>query len=102
MFEKLLKNMDEETKDLNFSETIRAARSKMGMMQYRVAKRINMGNQRLKNLETGYFRKMPKIEEIWALADMFNLNTETLIKKAKKHIREREKQKKIYTIKSGE
>lgn len=97
-FEKILEDFSIEIGDLSFSEVLRDARDKLGLMQYRAAEHMNFSHGRLKNLETGYFRQMPTANEINMICDFYCLSSKEMRKKARDHIEERRKTKKIRTI----
>ena len=85
----LLKSLDQEVESMSFSETIRHARDTLGLRQYKVAIHLGISPGRLKNLETGYFRVMPRDEEIGKLSAYYHLSRGMLEEKAEKHVRAR-------------
>ena len=96
--------MDEiydEMPDMDFSSIIRESRDRLGLMQYRTAEFLGMKLGRLKNLETGYFRKMPKEEEVKEICDFFEFPFDMMWDKAKKHIDDRALQTKVRIIADG-
>lgn len=96
--QQIITDLRKELDDLTFSETIREARDRIGLMQYRTAEHLHMTLGRLKNLETGYFRVMPSASEIRNICEFFELPHDKMIKKAETHIAERRREKKIRTI----
>ena len=97
-FDEILYELKQELDGLSFSETIREARDRIGLMQYRAAEHLKMSIGRLKNLETGYYRDMPTAVEIRDICDFYSLPREIMIQKAEKHIAERSREKKVRTI----
>jgi predicted transcriptional regulator len=83
---------------LSFPDLIRKSRDILGIKQYRAAEFVKVSQQRLKNLETGYFRDMPTILELKALAEFYCLPYDLLVQKAKKHVQERLLERKIRII----
>lgn len=94
--EQIFIGLKEEIDGLNFSETIRQSRTKIGLMQYRAAEHLKMTIGRLKNLETGYFRIMPSASEIRDLCNFYGLPQEEMILRAEAHVAERTKQKRTF------
>lgn len=78
-----------------FCGLIRETRDALGLRQYKVAEMIRMPIQRLKNLETGYFRVMPQDDEINRLSAFYELPESILKKKAEEHVRSRKNQLKF-------
>ena len=97
-FEDIITQLKDELDTMIFSETIREARDRIGLMQYRTAEHLKISLSRLKNLETGYFRVMPSATEIRDICEFYELPTELMIQKAEQHIAERAREKKIRTI----
>lgn len=95
----LTQNLESETKEKDFSETLAHARDRLGLMQYRVADFVGINVNRFKNLETGYFRAMPSDQELKAISDFYKLDCQELKRKAEKHVQAQEKtQKRIRRI----
>lgn len=100
-FDLILSEFTEELGKFTFSEALREARDRVGLMQYRVAEHLKMSLGRLKNLETGYFRVMPSASEIRDICEFYQLPREEMIRKAELHVARRERDKKIRTINDG-
>lgn len=98
MLEESLENVKQRTDELFFADLIREARDALGLKQYRAAEFLGICNARLKNLETGYFRDMPTVDEINAFAALYDLPTSLLYDKAKEHVQRRKKDRKVRTI----
>jgi len=98
VLEDALSNFHSTVEEKDFAQAIRDARDAIGLKQYRAAEFIGITCGRLKNLETGYFRDMPTQSEIQGLARLYDLNQNTLEKKALEHCEERSVRKKIRTI----
>lgn len=79
------KNID----NLSFSEILRESRDRTGLIQYRLARFLDIGINRLKNLETGHFRAMPTWVEIESICKFFDLPRDIIHKKAKEHVEKR-------------
>ena len=97
-FEEILLELNEDLEKFTFSQTMREARDRIGLLQYRTAEHLKMTIGRLKNLETGYFRNMPTSSEIRDICDFYQLPKQEMIGKAERHISERSREKKIRTI----
>ena len=97
-FEQILNELKLEMHDMTFSETVREARDRLGLLQYRAAQHMKMPMPRLKNLETGYFRDMPTTAEINEICDFYELPRDKMVRKAQQHILKHVKRKKIRTI----
>lgn len=82
-----------ESKD--FSEMIRELRNAIGLKLYRAAELIGIAPSRLKNLETGYFRIMPREIELNIIAQLYNIEVETVKSKAQEHVKQRLRAKKV-------
>ena len=65
-----------ESKD--FSEMIRELRNAIGLKLYKAAELIGIAPARLKNLETGYFRIMPKEIELNVIAQLYDIEVGTV------------------------
>ena len=86
---------------LPFHEILRQSRDRLGLLQYRTAEFLGMRINRLKNLESGFFRAMPLEEEFEAIAEFFELPRGLLEDKAAIHIRSRRKDLKIRRLEDG-
>ena len=84
-----LKAVRKNQVDHDFSETIREARYAVGIKQFRVAEFTGIEKSRLKNLETGYFRDMPRHTEIKSLSELYELDAEILEQQAERYVNER-------------
>ena len=82
-----------ESKD--FSEMIRELRNAIGLKLYKEAELIGIGPARLKNLETGYFRIMPKEIELNVIAQLYDIEVGTVKSKAQEHVKQRLRAKKV-------
>lgn len=94
----ILKEIRSEMDSMTFSQLIRETRDRLGLMQYRCAEFMNMHLNRLKNLETGYFRNMPSAMEIESLSRFYEIPLDILKAKAEKHVEERKRKKKIRVL----
>ena len=65
-----------ESKD--FSEMIRELRNAIGLKLYKAAELIGIAPARLKNLETGYFRIMPKEIELNVITQLYEIKVRTV------------------------
>lgn len=89
--DEILLEMRIEAPNLSFSQILRHTREKLGLRQYSAAEHLRMTMARLKNLETGYFRDMPKLGEVKEISDLYKVPFDMLIEKAEKHVKERKK-----------
>lgn len=87
--DEILIEMLVEAPSMSFSEIIRETRDKLGLKQYVAAEHLKIPMARLKNLETGYFRDMPKANEVKELSDLYKVPFDLLTAKAEKHVRKR-------------
>lgn len=92
--EGLLNDVHEKMEFLTFSILIRQCRDALGIKQYRASEFMGISHQRLKNLETGYFRKMPQYQELGAISILFDIEVDILEQKAEDHVLKRAKEKK--------
>jgi len=99
--DRIITELKDEMDDLSFSEIIRQARDRIGLVQYRAAEHLHIPLARLKNLEIGYFRVMPSEEEIRNLCEFYNLPTEKMKEKAAEHVENNALSRKIRTMKDG-
>ena len=83
---------------LSFADFLKEAREAIGLKQYRAAEFAGICSGRLKNLETGYFRDMPTVDELNALAALYDVQVGILYEKAKEHVQQRRKERKVRTI----
>lgn len=90
----VLANLTYETRGKSFSDTLRHARDRLGMMQYRAADFTGININRFKNLETAYFRSVPTDEELKKLADFYGMNYDDLREKAERQIKDFEERRK--------
>lgn len=84
--------------ELSFADFLKEARDAVGLKQYRAAEFVGICSGRLKNLETGYFRDMPTVDELNALAALYDVDVGILYEKAKEHVQKRRKERKVRTI----
>jgi len=91
VLEDAIQPVKEALNELDFAQIIRECRTAIGLKQYRAAEFVGVRTSRLKNLETGYFRDMPTLEEIQAFARLYDLNPNMLEQKAEDHCRARTK-----------
>lgn len=89
----LVEEIPQVVEEMTFSEVLRNARDKVGLLQYRVAEHLRMNIGRLKNLETGYFRGMPQSDEIRNICEFYGLDVSDMIEKAEKQLADREVKK---------
>lgn len=101
IFDELLEPVRKDAEQMTFSEIIRQARDTLGIRQYRIAELCGVNTNRLKNLETGYFRNMPDIRIIRTLAAIYEIPEPTLVRKCKEHVEERRLARKVRTIEDG-
>lgn len=85
----------ENLESKNFSETIRELRNAIGLKLYKAAELIGIAPSRLKNLETGYFRIMPKEIELNIIAKLYDIEVGTVKLKAQEHVKQRLRAKKV-------
>jgi transcriptional regulator with XRE-family HTH domain len=98
LLENELRDVYEDIEQLKFSELLLRCRDKLGLKQYRAGEFAKMSQQRLKNLETGYFRDMPTQDEIKCLASLYDLPYASLVVKAQEHVHEMARNRKIRII----
>ncbi len=98
VLEKALKEAHKQIAELNFSDLIRKSRDILGLKQYRAAEFAGISQQRIKNLETGYFRDMPTHPELQALGALFDIKYSVLEEKAHEHVQERILDRKVRVI----
>lgn len=98
ILEEAIQPVYEDLSRKDFSSLLRDARDAIGLKLYRAAEFMGVAPARLKNLETGYFRVMPTEAEINAIAQLYDIKAITVKEKATKHVKQREKAKKIRTI----
>ena len=89
VFERAIQEVVKQCENASFSELIRTAREALGIKQCRAAEFIGVSQQRLGNLETGYYRDLPSPNELKGLSQVYNLNFDLLAEKAKQHVCER-------------
>jgi hypothetical protein len=85
----LLSGLKDHFKKLSFCQVLKIAREELGFRHYRAAEHMSMTWNRLKNLETGYFRVMPTDEEIKEISEFYDVDFQLLKEKAKKYLDER-------------
>lgn len=78
----VLKDIEKRT----FPNLIRECRDVIGLKMYRAAEYAGMHKTRLNNLELGFFKCMPKYGELIGLSDLYNIDKEILVKKAREYI----------------
>ena len=71
IFEEILENLKEEVDEMEFPDIIYQARDRIGLVQYRLSEHLGIPINRLKNLETGHFRAMPRESEIRLLSELY-------------------------------
>jgi transcriptional regulator with XRE-family HTH domain len=101
IFEEIMNEVREEMKEASFPDLIRAARDRTGLKQYRAAEFIGISLSRLRNLEGGFFRDMPRSSEIERLSTMFDLPYEDLEGRAKQFVEKTRQSRKVRIIKDG-
>ena len=97
-FDQIINELKIEMYEFTFSRTLREARDRIGLLQYRAAQHLRMPVARLKNLETGYFRDMPTAMEIREICDFYGLPRDKMARKAEQHIAKHGVEKKIRTV----
>lgn len=100
-FDKILDQAKHDTKKESFSGIIRECRDRIGIKQYRMAEFLGITLNRLRNLESGYYRAMPKDEEIKAFADILEFDYEILRERAQEHVEKRRRDRKVRVIQDG-
>lgn len=95
IFERALREVFSKCEVLSFSELIRQSRDALGIKQYRAAEFVGISQQRLQNLETGYYRDLPSQNELTGLSEVFNIDFDILESKAQQHVAERLIQRKV-------
>lgn len=78
----VLSNIEKKT----FPNIIRECRDVIGLKMYRAAEYAGMQKTRLNKLELGFFKCMPKYGELIGLSELYNIDKETLVKKAREYI----------------
>lgn len=102
IFERALSEVRANSEELSFSDLIRKSRDALGIKQYRAAEFIGISQQRLQNLETGYYRDLPSDNELTGLSKVYNIDIQLLGDKAKQHVCERILQRKVRVINDEE
>ena len=69
------------------------SRDRIGLVQYRLSEHLGIPINRLKNLETGHFRAMPRESEIRLLSELYGFDYNFLEEKAVEFLREKRKGK---------
>lgn len=100
-FENIMDMVKEKFGDDSFSDLIREARDHIGLKQYRAAEHCGFSLARLRDLETGFFRKMPQEKEIRQFVKLYDLSFEELYIKAKAHVERKKRDRRVRTIKDG-
>ena len=101
IFDKMLDTLRAKAPEMEFQDIIREARDLIGIRQYRAGEFLGIPMNRIKNLETGYFRSMPRYEEILALSQFYEISFDLLKEKAEEHVSKRVKDKKIRIMADG-
>lgn len=78
--------MRKNAHDKSFCQFLRAARDAVGLRRAKVAQFVNMSYSRLKNLEYGYFNKMPPGAELMSIAELYEVDEKFLRQKAQEFI----------------
>lgn len=98
LLEKELEPVYNQLDALEFSNLLLACRLALGIKQYKAAEIAGCSKDRLKNLETGYFREMPSMVELQALGALFDIKFSILEQKAKVHVESRIRHRKVRVI----
>ena len=98
VFEKVLEKVHKKIDALSFCDLIRKSRDALGIKQYRAAEFVGVSQQRIKNLETGFFRGMPSTPELHALGVLYDIKFSILKKKAVQHVHECVRDRKVRVI----
>jgi transcriptional regulator with XRE-family HTH domain len=93
VIEEALEPIVSKLDELSLPDFLREAREAVGLKQYRAAEFIGIYTSRLKNLETGYFRLMPTVDELKGISTLYDVPLETLYEKAKEHVLGRKRKK---------
>jgi len=101
VFQDIMKKLHLEMETMEFPQILRQSRDRIGLMQYRAAEFLGMRLNRLKNLETGYFRQMPREEELNAISEFYEIPLPLLTEKAEAYTQYRQNECKIRIISDG-
>ncbi|NGX36896.1 MAG: hypothetical protein K1000chlam2_00041 [Chlamydiae bacterium] len=84
VLEEAIEPLRKQMNECDFPTIIRDARESIGLKQYRAAEFIGVTCNRLKNLESGYFRDVPALSVLAAIARLYDFNPNLLEEKAVK------------------
>lgn len=84
---KALQVIRQREDELNFSQMLRVCREAMGLKRYKAAQHSQIAPTRLKYLELGNFRSLPRVNEIIGLAELYGLNVKQLAEKAEQQVK---------------
>lgn len=101
-FDNLMSEFKERIPDMEFHEILRQARNTIGLMQYRVAENVGVGINRLKNLETGYFRTPIDPKELQRICYFYELPLPLMNKKMQDHLDKHVRQRKMRIMDRGQ
>lgn len=82
LFSAILDELKEEMVEMEFPHIIREARERLGISQVRLSKLIGVTYNRIKNLELGHFRTIPRMKEMKGLSDAYGIEVNFLKSKA--------------------
>lgn len=94
----ILKKINDMKDGLTFPEILHLCRISLGMCQYRVGELIGVTQNKIKNLEIGYFRVMPSDEVFEKLENLWGIDQEVLKEKALEVVTKHKLSKKIKVI----
>ena len=84
---KALQEIRQHENELNFSQMLRVCREALGLKRHKAAQHSKIAPTRLKYLESGSFRSLPRVNEIIGLAELYGLSVQNLAKKAEEQVR---------------
>lgn len=100
-FDKIMSTIKKDADEMPFHDLIRESRDRLGLKQYRAAEHCGMTLGRLRNLESGYYRKLPTKEELEAISEMYEIDINLLNVKAVAHVEQRQRDRKVRVIRDG-
>lgn len=86
ILEELLKEVHNNIDELSFDQILRESRDALGMLAYAVADIVGIRVYRLKQLESGMFRKVPPMRELRILSKLYGISLEVIKEKAEAHV----------------
>jgi len=92
-FDKIIKELLKEAKDMELGQILQEARERCGIFQYRVADYLGISADRLKRLETGRFSDELSKIEIDNICNFYEFPRDFIIKKSKENYKKNCKNK---------